>query len=101
MLYYYTPLYSGSPEVTRNIDQDDGSVAPEIVTLDFQTSPGKDSGSGPEYDGDSPKPGLACLLYDTDNARVVCSIPSLAPVPAGWVEKTVVEVQSDYPGLGV
>ena len=100
-LYFYAPLYSGSPEVIRNMEQDDGSIAPETITLDFRTSPGKDSGSGPEYDGDTPKPGLACLLYDTDNTRVVCSIPSLDPIPAGWVSKTEAEVQADYPSLGV
>jgi len=30
-LYFYAPLYSGSPEVIRDMEQDDGSFGPTFA----------------------------------------------------------------------
>jgi len=99
-MYFYAPLYSGAPQVTQDTILPDGSEGPALVTLDFRTQPGQDSGSGPVYLAAVPV-GLACLHYDTTATRVVCRLTSLDPVPPGWVAKTQAEVQADYPSLGV
>ena len=38
MFYFYAPLYSGSPEVLRDMEQDDGPIAPGTTTVRVQYS---------------------------------------------------------------
>ena len=94
-VYYYTPLFDG--EYFRP-DPETGDPASQGTTRE----PGLDSGSGPEWIGDSPGQPVGLRVWKYDDATPRCVVGVQSAVSAeylGWVDQTKAQVDTDYPGL--
>tara|TARA_R110000824_G_scaffold54028_1_gene149032 strand:- start:1673 stop:1912 length:240 start_codon:yes stop_codon:yes gene_type:complete len=78
MLYFYVPLFLESDGVTTSLGEDDGA-------------------GGIVYS--EPTPSSRVLHLDEGVPRFVWQVPNGTAARPGWIQKTVAQINTDYPGL--